>query len=143
MRALLDVNVLLALLDSDHALTRDVTERFEALDGGWATCPITQNGFVRISSQPGYTNPMPVSAAVALLQAATADTDHEFWPCDIAITDPSRIDPNRILRPAQLTDAYLLALAVSRGGRFVTLDRRITTAAAPGAASDQLVVIGR
>jgi toxin-antitoxin system PIN domain toxin len=141
MRSLLDVNVLLALLDPDHVMGPRVTKWFEQAEGGWATCPVTQTGFARIASQPGYSNPVRVTEAVELLRRATDLDGHEFWPCDIALTDPSRLDSGRLLGPAQLTDAYLLALAVSREGRFVTLDRRITAAAVPGARPDQLVSI--
>ncbi|MDR1443166.1 MAG: hypothetical protein LBJ02_12460 [Bifidobacteriaceae bacterium] len=134
--------MLLALLDPDHARCEQVTKWFDSARGGWATCPITQNGFVRIASQPGYSNPVPVALAVDLLRQATMQGSHEFWSCDVAVTDPTQIDTGQVLGSAQLTDAYLLALVVAHGGRFVTLDRRIRAAAVPAAQRDQLVVVG-
>jgi toxin-antitoxin system PIN domain toxin len=137
----LDVNVLLALLDPDHVHNQMALEWFEAQTEGWATCPITQAGFARVASQDRYPHPVTTRAALGLLEAATADEAHEFWPCDLAVTDKIWLDRERILGPAQLTDAYLLALAVSRAGRFVTLDRRVAVNAVVGAKPDQLVVL--
>ena len=125
-RSLLDVNVLIALLDSDHVdhgTARTWIER--EIQHGWASCAITQNGFVRIVSQPRYPNPVPSSYALDQLTRATQTEHHEFWPCSISITDRSLIDGSLLHGPRQVTDAYLLALATAHDGRFVTFDRSI------------------
>jgi len=143
MAALLDVNVLIALFDPDHPRSDAVADWLTAnAAAGWASCAITENGFARIVSQPGYANPMTVRRALGLLAAACADQAHEFWPCDISITDDARLNPGRLLRSGELTDIYLLALAVAHGGRLVTFDRRIALEAVPGATPDHLLVLG-
>lgn len=140
MRALLDVNVLIALLDADHSMHRRATQWFasDAMNG-WASCPITQNGCVRIMSHPGYPNSLPVNAVIQRLGEACVDKFHEFWPDEISLLDPTIADATRIHRPRQITDVYLLALAVRRGGRFVTFDESISIEAVRGAAKKHLV----
>jgi uncharacterized protein len=142
VRALLDVNFLLALLDSGHVhhgTAKDWLIREQ--EHGWASCAITQNGVVRILSQPKYPKPVAVSEAARRLAQATAHPSHEFWPCDLPLVGSPKLDLSRIHGPKQVTDAYLLALAVSRGGRFVTFDRAIPRKVVPGARSDNLVVL--
>src|SRR2546423_236291 len=130
MRALLDVNVLIALLDADHSLHARATEWFAShARAGWASCPITQNGCVRIMSHPGYPNAVPVRAVMERLAEAIASKFHEFWPDDISLLDADLVDAARILGPRQLTDLYLLALAVGRGGWFVTFDHWVSVEA--------------
>jgi toxin-antitoxin system PIN domain toxin len=141
-RALLDINVLLALLDSDHVdhvRAHDWLE--EGIGAGWASCPITENGFVRIISQPRYPSPISPAEAIELLSRACDTVHHEFWPCELSLLDAKIFDRSRIHGPRQVTDAYLLALAVSRDSRFVTFDRTVSTAAAHGALDDHLVVL--
>src|SRR5262249_43110476 len=105
MRALLDVNVLIALLDADHSLHGRATEWFAAnAEDGWASCPITQNGCVRIMSHPGYPNALPVRAVVERLAEAAAGAHHDFWPDDVSLLDPQIADAARIHGPRQLTD---------------------------------------
>jgi toxin-antitoxin system PIN domain toxin len=128
MRSLLDVNVAIALLDADHSLHRRATDWFRQHgNAGWASCPIVQNGCIRIMSHPGYPNRLTAKLVVERLRDATDDPTHEFWPDDISVLDPARFDATRIHGPRQLTDVYLLALAVHRGGRFVTFDASIST----------------
>ncbi|MBK7821888.1 MAG: PIN domain-containing protein [Tessaracoccus sp.] len=139
--ALLDVNVLIALLDPNHTQHGRVHDwATDELDGGWSTCAITQNGLVRILSQPRYPNAVSTPAAVELLRGATQHPRHEFWPCDLPLTDPSIIQ-ERILGPNQITDVFLFALAVAHGGRFVTLDRRIDASMVHGAPPAHLVLL--
>ena len=141
-RALLDVNVLLALLDADHVdhararawLTLNV-------ETGWASCAITQNGFVRVISRPRYPSPVPVAQAVERLARAVATPHHEWWSCDLSIMDEGVFDRTRLHGPRQVTDAYLLALAVRHGGRFVTFDARVSLDAVAGATGSQLVTL--
>jgi uncharacterized protein len=142
MRALLDVNVLLALLDRDHVdhtTARDWLSR--EIDEGWASCALTQNGFVRMISQPRYPSPLSPAEAVERLRRAAGTEYHEFWPCSISLLDPRLVNPRHVHGPRQVTDVYLLALAVERGGRFVTFDRTIPLSAAPGAGPEHLVVL--
>ena len=140
MRALLDVNVLIALLDSDHSLHARATQWFaQHARAGWASCPITQNGCVRIMSHPGYPNALPVSAVAERLAEATASGLHEFWPDDISVLDRKLIDAGRIHGPRQVTDLYLLALAVRHAGRFATFDHSIAVDAIKAARAQDLV----
>lgn len=142
MRALLDVNVLVALFDANHSLHVPAMRWFaEHGDAGWASCPITQNGCVRVMSQPGYPERMPVVNLVERLRQATAHPAHQFWPDDASVLDEDVVDATRIHGPNQLTDVYLLALAVSHGGCLVTLDQGIPAAAVRGAQKKHLVVI--
>jgi toxin-antitoxin system PIN domain toxin len=142
MRALLDINVLLALFDADHVDHSRTREWLEADIGhGWASCAITQNGFVRVISQPRYPSPIPVAQAIELLSRATRSEYHEFWPCELSLLDERIVDRTRIHGPRKVTDAYLLALALAHGGRFVTFDRAIPLEAVAGAQPAKLVVL--
>jgi toxin-antitoxin system PIN domain toxin len=142
MRALLDVNVLIALLDASHVSHRDAMAWFAANAArGWASCPITQNGCLRIMSSAGYPNARSVAAIAARLRDATADPVHEFWSDDVSILNDASVDLSRVHGPRQLTDLYLLALAVRHGGRLVTFDRAIATSAVRDVEAAQLVVL--
>ncbi len=142
MRSLLDVNVVIALLDADHSLHASATRWFaDNAKEGWSSCPITQNGCVRVMSHPSYPNPLPVGAIVERLAQATAHALHEFWPDDVSFLDSQLLDPARVHGPRQVTDLYLLALAVAHRGRLVTFDQSIPLAAAPGAQKRHLLVI--
>ena len=142
MRALLDVNVLIALLDSDHALHAPATAWFAAHGKeGWASCPITQNGCIRVMAHPNYPNALPVSALVERLAEAADQPQHEFWPDDASLLDGRSADPARIHGPGQLTDVYLLALAVRHQGRLVTFEQSIALDAVRGAQRRHLLVI--
>ena len=142
MRALLDVNVLLALLDADHVDHALAREWLEAeISSGWASCAITQNGAVRIMSQPRYPSPVPPAEAIARLRRATRTNHHEYWVCEPSLLDDSIVDPARLHGPKQVTDIYLLALAAAHGGRLVTFDRTVPLAAATRAGAENLAVI--
>jgi uncharacterized protein len=143
MRALLDVNVLIALLDADHVMHSQAMSWLEQEIGhGWASCPITENGAVRIMAQPAYPTSRPAAIVAERLAEACASPDHAFWPEDVSLLEPRLIDWNRILGHRQVTDAYLLAIAVRNGGRLVTFDRRITPAVVTGARAEHLVTLG-
>ncbi len=142
MRALLDVNVLIALFDADHSLHSQAMQWFaENGRAGWASCPLTQNGCIRVMSQPGYPNTGPVKLITERLREAASHSQHEFWPDDVSALDEALIDTARVHGPKQLTDVYLLALAVSHGGRFVTFDRSLPISAVLKAQKKHLVVI--
>jgi toxin-antitoxin system PIN domain toxin len=143
LRSLLDVNVLIALLDGNHVLHNMAHEWFRSSTiDGWASCPIVENGVVRVMTGPNYKRrtPLAVADVVAALAELTR-TDHQFWPDDISITDPHLFAADRVHGPGQLTDVYLLALAINNKGRFVTFDRRIPLNAVPSAKDGELVVI--
>lgn len=142
MRALFDVNVLIAVLDEAH-IHHGIAQEWWASNrsDGWATCPLTENGMVRIMSQPNYNNRITTSYAIDILGRQVARTDHVFWPADISLRDPDWFDSSSILGPNQVTDVYLLALAVKNDGRLVTLDRAIPLAAISGAQPRHLVVL--
>ncbi len=141
-RALLDINVLLALLDSDHVDHRRAHEWLDdGIAAGWASCAITQNGFVRIITQPRYPSPVSPAVAIDLLGHACDSGYHEFWPCEVSLLDDLLVDRSRVHGPRQVTDAYLLALAVAHGGHFVTFDRSLSVAVVRGATEDHLTVL--
>ncbi len=142
MRALLDVNVLIALLDAAHTQHTQAHAWLRAhIAHGWASCPITQNGVVRIMSQPSYPKPLSSSRAAALMRAAVSTRHHEFWPDDVSLLDESRIDITRVHGPRQITDALLLAMAVNRRGKFVTFDSAVPTGAVRGFLVKHLLVL--
>jgi hypothetical protein len=140
MRALLDVNALIALSDEDHPFNSVIRSWWDDHDGGWASCPITQNGFLRVVSQPSYANSMTIAEAFDVLDRATKQRTHEFWPDDLSLIDRSQIDRRYVVGPKQLTDIYLLALAAKKDGCLVTFDRSIPLAAVRGAEAHHLVV---
>ena len=110
-------------------------------DRSWSSCPFTQNGFIRIISQPRYSKPKHLIDAIQALGAMTAQRTHEFWPDDFSIADPAIFDHSRILSPNQITDIYLLAVAVKHGGRLATFDRAIPIAAVHGAEPRHVAVL--
>ena len=127
MRALLDVNMLVALLDSGHlhhGLARQWLAEHEHL--GWASSPSTQNGCLRIMSLTAYPNSQPARRVAERLTRAVAQAKHEFWPDDLSLLGESTVNWDHVLGSRQITDAYLLALAVRNGGRLVTLDQGIS-----------------
>jgi toxin-antitoxin system PIN domain toxin len=141
-RALLDVNVLIALHDEQHVHHEVAADWFVAnARHGWASCPLTQNGCIRIMSQPGYPNPVPVGQALAMLQRSCAHASHQFWPDDVSLLDTRRLVHDRVHAHRQLTDLYLLALAVTHGGRLVTFDVQVPLNAVRGASAKHLLSI--
>ena len=141
-RALLDINVLIALLDQGHMLHRAATRWLHGeLQQGWATCPITENGVVRIMAQPSYPNAQPAALVAARLAEACRHPSHVFWPAPISLLEEGLICWDNLLGPRQITDAYLLALAATRGGRFATFDQRVGVAVVPAASDANLCLI--
>jgi toxin-antitoxin system PIN domain toxin len=142
VRALLDVNVLIALLDSDHASHDSAINWFaKHAREGWASCPITQNGCMRVMSNPAYPNPLPVQAVIKRLAEACRQDIHEFWPDEVSLLDSDVVDSTRIHGARQLTDTYLLALAVQHEGRLVTFDTGIPLAAVRKATTQKLLIL--
>ena len=122
--ALLDVNVLIALAWPNH-VHHDATRRWftENRGDGWATCPLTEAGFVRVSCNPSAVQHVVTPCeAIALLQRLTRLESHSFWPLDRSIADLPRELVSRLQGYRQITDAVLLAVAIQRGGTLATLD---------------------
>jgi hypothetical protein len=111
------------------------------IETGWASCAITQNGLVRIISEPRYPSPITPADAIDLLDQACTQPHHEYWLCDASVIDTHIVDRTRIYGPRQVTDIYLLALATKHNGRFVTFDHSVSLIAARGAAVENLVML--
>ena len=142
MRALLDVNVLIALFDAGHTMHARAMAWLENQGAaGWASCPITQNGVVRIMSQPGYPTARPAAQVAQRLELACKAPEHAFWAADVSLLSPGVINWQRVLGHRQVTDAYLLALAVRNNGKLATFDRRLTTRLVLGATQQNLELI--
>ena len=136
MTFLLDVNLLIAILDPDH-VHHDVALGWFNDTGyqDWATCPIVQNGVVRIVGARGYASmPFGCAEVANILAEWCAVPEHRFWPDDVSLLDGSLIDRMTVTSPDRLTDTYLLALAATHGGQLATLDRRLSTVAVRGGA---------
>jgi len=142
LRALLDVNVLIALLDAAHLHHRRASDWLaDNLAAGWASCAITQNGCVRILSQPSYPNALATARVAERLRAATLTRHHRYIGESASLLDPMRYDTERLLGHRAVTDAYLLGLAVEHGLRFVTFDTAVPVRAVRGALPRHLVVL--
>ena len=142
MRALLDVNVLIALHDRDHVHHQRAAAWLAGnMGGGWASCPLTQNGCLRIMGQSAYPGSQPLAVFIAMLQRSTESKHHAFWPDDISMLDGAHFQHAHIHSSRQITDLYLLALAVKNGGRLVSFDLRIPLSAVPPAREKHLVLL--
>jgi toxin-antitoxin system PIN domain toxin len=142
--ALLDVNVLVALLDPAH-INHEDAHRWLGRNRrhGWATCPITTNGCIRILSNPAYGTVEATAAEVSgRLRSACAAVDHHFWPDSVSLTDDTLFRLSTIGGHQKITDAYLLGLAVRNHGRLATFDRSIPLRAVQGAGPGDVVLIG-
>jgi toxin-antitoxin system PIN domain toxin len=134
MRYLLDVNVLIALIDPAHIYHNEAHVWFSTKGKpAWATCPLTENGVLRIVGNARYPN-SPGSPVVVLesLNSLCGLSGHEFWPDDVSLLDTKKINAKRLLSSEQLTDTYLLALAIFHGGQLATFDRRLVVDAVGG-----------
>ncbi len=127
MTALLDVNVLIALAWPNHVHHTAARSWFgQQRKDGWATCPLTEAGFVRVSCNPAAVrHTITPLDAIALLERLTRLGSHAFWPLDWSIAELPEAIANRLQGYRQVTDAMLLATAIRRGGRLATLDSGI------------------
>ena len=133
---LLDVNVLIALVDTAH-VQHDAAHDWFAEVGhpSWATCPLTENGLLRIVGHARYPNSPGTPAAVAgLLAGLRSLPGHAFWPDSISLLEADHVHPDRLLHTAQVTDSYLLALAHANRGQLATFDRKLVVGAVRGGA---------
>ncbi len=132
--ALLDVNVLIALIDPQHVHHEPSHRWFEAHGGdGWATCPLTQNALLRILGNPRYPNsPGGPAVVMSFLQELLAHPAHVFWPDALSWQATGVFEAEALLHHGQITDTYLLGLAVHHQGRLVSFDRRLSLRAVRG-----------
>ncbi len=133
---LLDANVLIALTWPTHVAHVNVGRWFgRHASQGWATCPFTQCGFIRIISNPKFSpDALAVRDAVRLLNSTIQHPKHRFWPDELDFTDATHGFHSRLSGHQQITDAYLLGLALHKGGKLATLDRSILALLPPNSA---------
>ncbi|NJK92672.1 MAG: PIN domain-containing protein [Blastochloris sp.] len=144
MRALLDVNVLVALFDEEHPFFSSAHRWMETeCHYGWASNALTENGLMRVLSNPNYSKILRISPTTVIhkLNRFINATDHEFWPNDLSLRDQNIFDVGQILGSRQISDLYLLGLAVKHQGRLVTFDTTIYRNAVPAAQPAHLCVI--
>ena len=134
MITLLDVNVLIALLDPQHVHHDPAHHWFaQHSSAGWATCPLTQNGVLRILGHPRYPNcPGSPAAVMPLLMGLLSHPHHHFWADALSWSATSAIRGDQVVAHGQITDVYLLALAVHQHGSLASFDSRINTRVVPG-----------
>jgi toxin-antitoxin system PIN domain toxin len=141
VRALLDINVLIALLDPDHAFHHRAHHWWNGQSNiGWASCPLTENGIVRIMSNPGYSKSVKFQPKdlIQQLDRFVNQSNHEFWPDDLSLRDRTAFFWDRFYSPRAITDAYLLALAVKHHGTLATFDQAIPVTTVLGTATANL-----
>ncbi len=144
MRALLDVNVLIALLDPDHVFhDRAHSWWKDQSKSGWASCPLTENGVVRIMSNPAYSRAVKFRPGdlIERMDLFARQSNHEFWSDDLSLRDKSSFLRDHLHSSRALTDVYLLALAVRHQGFLATFDEAIFVSVVPGAGMANLSVI--
>lgn len=125
---LLDVNVLVARFWEPHVFHERVRKWFNSHQHeGWATCPITQLGLVRTLSNPAFDEhaPRPTEALHWLAQTLKDNPHHHFWPDSLPAFAACSDTTGALQGFRQLTDAYLLGLAMQHKAKFITLDKRI------------------
>lgn len=134
MKFLLDVNVVIALIDPVHNFHDAAHEWLSNIGQAiWATCPMTENGALRIVGHPRYRNsPSTLGAVFQAVSDLCALPGHVFWPDDISILDAQLVNSGNLLTSGQVTDSYLLALAIRHGGKLATFDVRLVSYAVNG-----------
>lgn len=143
--ALLDVNVLVALFDPAHC-HHDEAHRWFGRNraSGWATCPMTINGCIRVLSNPAYPTVEATPAEVTeRLRELLSTQHHHFWEDSVSLADAALFQPSMIVGHQKVTDVYLLGLAVRNHGRLATFDRSIPLKAVRGACPAHMVLLGR
>ena len=142
-RFLLDVNVWIALFDDAHVCSGRANAFIETPDVSIATCPLTENGVIRVLNLPNYgrRGALGLQAVRNQLVTACASLDHEFWADDVSLRDDASVDFHRVHGHNQITDLYLLALAVKRNGALVTFDQSIPLDAVRGATAANLRIL--
>nr|WP_208394379.1 TA system VapC family ribonuclease toxin [Pseudochelatococcus lubricantis] len=122
---------MIALIDPGHVAHDDAHEWFASVGhAAWATCPITENGVIRIVANPKYPNsPGSPSLVTGIVRKLRALPGHSFWADDVSLVGNGDVDADKILTSAQVTDSYLLALAAAHEGQLATFDRKLSVAA--------------
>ena len=143
MRSLLDMNVWIALFDDAHQFSEQANAFINTPGVSIATCPMIENGVMRIMSMPAYgrSGGLPIGMVRQQLKMACSAIDHAFWADDISLRDDDLIDIDRVQGHQQITDLYLLALAVHHGGRLVTFDQGVALKSVRAAQLDNLLVL--
>lgn len=143
MRYLLDVNVWVALLDEAHVHHALAVAFMQRRKVQIATCPLVENGVIRVLNLPGYSKhgPAGFEAVSYKLQQICADADHEFWLDTVSLRSPNQVNWSRVLGHNQITDVYLLALAVANKGSLATLDHRVALSTVIGATKEHLMLL--
>lgn len=144
MISLLDVDVLVALFDPSHVHHELSHDWFaQNRESGWATCPITENGFLQVVSNPSYPGRRcTVGEALERLQAFADSGDHHFWPDSTSLRRSSRLDATLLGGHDRVVAIYLILLAVHQGGRLATFDDEIAVGAVRQAGPEHVVVLG-
>ncbi len=142
-RLLLDVNVWIALLDDAHVHNLAALALFQKPRLKIATCPLVENGVLRILNLPGYSQRGPAGFEIvrAKMALACADVDHTFWSDDISLRTDGLVNWDRVFSNGQITDLYLLALAVAHDGALATFDHRIALNAVAQAEKHHLLLL--
>ncbi len=143
MRYLLDVNVWVALLDEAHVHHAQALALVSQPQVQIASCPMVENGVIRVLNLPAYSRYGPVGMATVCnkLQVICAELDHAFWPDALSLRTDGLVNWSRVLGHNQITDVYLLALAVAHQGCLATLDHRVALSAVVGATADNLLLL--
>ena len=143
MPALLDVNTLVALAWPNHVHHAAARAWYTAhRDQGWATCPVTESGFVRVSSSPRATPEARTPLeALTLLRRIVELPGHRFWQDDVSLAREEHLALGRLVGYRQVTDAHLLSLAIRRGGRLVTFDRGVRQLVPDGQDPDDVLLV--
>jgi|688.fasta_scaffold117074_3 toxin-antitoxin system PIN domain toxin len=142
-RFLLDINLLIALLDPDHAFHAIAHQWWGKKGQSWASCPITENGLIRIMASSAYSKNTQLTVAdiTELLSVFVSNTDHVFWYDDLSLRDQREFQHTSILSSKHLTDLYLLALATKNQGALVTFDQNISTSPVTSANAENLLIL--
>ena len=143
MRYLLDVNVWVALVDEAHVHHALAVAFMQRRKVQIATCPLVENGVIRVLNLPGYSKHGPAGfvAVSNKRQQICADADHGFWPDTVSLPSPNQVNWSRMLGHNQITDVYLLALAVANKGSLATLDHRVALSTVVGASKENLTLL--
>ncbi|MBM4088527.1 MAG: VapC toxin family PIN domain ribonuclease [Planctomycetes bacterium] len=139
----LDINVLVALFDAADA-HHDAAHCWFAGVGAasWATCPITENGLIRVLSNPAYPTVFATPVDVTQrLRIFCSQPGHAFWSDVVSLTDSTLFDISRLRGHQQITDLYLAGLAARQGGRLATFDEHIPLGALVNVPRDVALVI--
>jgi len=140
--SLLDVNVMVALFDANHIHHEIAHDWFaDSRADGWATCPVTENGFVRVLTNPATGLGLRPVELVERLRLFCASGHHVFWPVAVSLRDKTLFNPSFVQGHRQVTDVYLLGLAKKMSGRLATFDRTIPLGAIVGAKRDLIAVV--